>query len=129
MRRAVRGHQRGGFGLYSGRDRDRCPTKGCRGLGDRMGRNDGATGGGPATARCCARAHRVTTKPSLPHTQYHRDFARSLMISVLHLTSSFGLGGGAETNLLRLVCHMDQSRFCNTVVTMTDGISYDFLQL
>jgi glycosyltransferase involved in cell wall biosynthesis len=41
------------------------------------------------------------------------------MINVLHLTSSFGLGG-AETNLLRLVCHMDRSRFRNTIVTMTD---------
>ena len=44
------------------------------------------------------------------------------MINVLHLTSSFGLSGGAETNLLRLVCHMDRSRFRNTVVTMTDLI-------
>ena len=44
------------------------------------------------------------------------------MINVLHLTSSFGLSGGAETNLLRLVCHMDKSRFRNTVVTMTDLI-------
>lgn len=42
------------------------------------------------------------------------------MTSVLHLTSSFGLSGGAETNLLRLVCHMDRSRFRNTVVTMID---------
>lgn len=42
------------------------------------------------------------------------------MINVLHLTASFGLSGGAETNLLRLVCHMDRSRFRNTVVTMTD---------
>src|ERR1700720_2263968 len=44
------------------------------------------------------------------------------MINVLHLTSSFGLSGGAETNLLRLVCNMDRSRFSNTVVTMTDLI-------
>ena len=44
------------------------------------------------------------------------------MINVLHLTASFGLSGGAETNLLRLVCHMDRSRFRNTVVTMTDLI-------
>src|SRR6266404_2071303 len=42
------------------------------------------------------------------------------MINVLHLTSSFGLSGGAETNLLRLACHMDRSRFRNTVVTMID---------
>src|SRR5437879_2266363 len=42
------------------------------------------------------------------------------MINVLHLTSSFGLGGGAEKNLLRLVCNMDRSIFRNTVVTMTD---------
>jgi glycosyltransferase involved in cell wall biosynthesis len=45
------------------------------------------------------------------------------MINVLHLTSSFGLGGGAEKNLLRLVCHMDRSAFHNTVVTMTDIIA------
>ena len=44
------------------------------------------------------------------------------MINVLHLTSSFGLSGGAETNLLRLVCHMEKSRFRNTVVTMTELI-------
>lgn len=44
------------------------------------------------------------------------------MIDVVHLTASFGLSGGAETNLLRLVCHMDRSRFRNTVVTMTDLI-------
>jgi hypothetical protein len=44
------------------------------------------------------------------------------MINVLHLTSSFGLVGGAENNLLRLVCHMDRSRFRNTIVTMTDLI-------
>ena len=50
------------------------------------------------------------------------------MISVLHLTSSFGLGGGAETNLLRLVCHMDRSRFRNAIVTMTDGIGHDLLR-
>jgi glycosyltransferase involved in cell wall biosynthesis len=42
------------------------------------------------------------------------------MINILHLTASFGLSGGAETNLLRLVCNMDRSRFRNTVVTMTD---------
>jgi glycosyltransferase involved in cell wall biosynthesis len=45
------------------------------------------------------------------------------MINVLHLTSSFGLGGGAEKNLLRLVCNMDRSTFHNTVVTMTDIIA------
>ena len=45
------------------------------------------------------------------------------MINVLHLTSSFGLGGGAEKNLLRLVCNMDRSAFHNTVVTMTDIIA------
>jgi glycosyltransferase involved in cell wall biosynthesis len=52
------------------------------------------------------------------------------MISVLHLTSSFGFGGGAEKNLLRLVCNMDRSRFRNTVVTMTDLMTrdFDFLQ-
>jgi glycosyltransferase involved in cell wall biosynthesis len=44
------------------------------------------------------------------------------MIRILHLTSSFGLSGGAETNLLRLVCSMDSSRFRNTVATMTDLI-------
>jgi len=44
------------------------------------------------------------------------------MINVLHLTSSFGLSGGAETNLLRLVCNMDRTRFRNTVVTMTNVI-------
>ncbi len=50
------------------------------------------------------------------------------MISVLHLTSSFGLGGGAETNLVRLVGHMDRSRLHNVVVTMTDGIGHDLLR-
>src|ERR1700730_54378 len=44
------------------------------------------------------------------------------MINILHLTSSFGLVGGAESNLLRLVCHMARSRFRNTVITMTDLI-------
>ena len=39
------------------------------------------------------------------------------MIKVLHLITSFGLGG-AEVNLWRLVCNMDRSRFSNTVVTM-----------
>jgi hypothetical protein len=39
------------------------------------------------------------------------------MIRVLHLITSFGLGG-AEVNLWRLVCNMDKSRFSNTVVTM-----------
>jgi glycosyltransferase involved in cell wall biosynthesis len=43
------------------------------------------------------------------------------MIKVLHLITTLGLsGGGAEANLLRLVRHMDRSRFRNTVVTMTD---------
>jgi glycosyltransferase involved in cell wall biosynthesis len=42
------------------------------------------------------------------------------MMRVLHLTTSFGFGG-AETNLLRLVCGMDSSRFANTVVSMTDA--------
>lgn len=42
------------------------------------------------------------------------------MTRVLHLITSFGLGG-AETNLLRLVCHMDSSRFSNTVVALTDA--------
>jgi glycosyltransferase involved in cell wall biosynthesis len=42
------------------------------------------------------------------------------MTRVLHLITSFGLGG-AETNLFRLVSHMDCSRFSNTVVTMTDA--------
>lgn len=40
------------------------------------------------------------------------------MIKILHLITSFGLGG-AETNLWRLACHMDRSRFANVVVTMT----------
>ena len=48
------------------------------------------------------------------------------MISVLHLTSSFGLGGGAETNLARLVCNMESSRFRDTVVTMTDVPTRDY---
>jgi glycosyltransferase involved in cell wall biosynthesis len=48
------------------------------------------------------------------------------MINVLHLTSSFGLGGGAERNLLRLVCNMDRSRFQNTVVTMTAIMARDY---
>ena len=39
------------------------------------------------------------------------------MIKVLHLITSFGLGG-AEVNLWRLACNMDPSRFSNTVVTM-----------
>jgi len=42
------------------------------------------------------------------------------MISVLHLTTSLGLAG-AEMSLARLVCHMDRSRFRNTVVSMTDA--------
>jgi glycosyltransferase involved in cell wall biosynthesis len=50
------------------------------------------------------------------------------MITVLHLTSSFGLGGGAEINLSRLVCRMDRSRFRNVVVTMTEGVGYSSLQ-
>ena len=50
------------------------------------------------------------------------------MITVLHLTSSFGLGGGAEINLSRLVCRMDRSRFRNVVVTMTEGVGYNSLQ-
>lgn len=45
------------------------------------------------------------------------------MINVVHLTSSFGQSGGTEVNLLRLVCHMDKSRFRNSVVTMTDLIT------
>ena len=61
-------------------------------------------------------------EPNCFSTQDLRDFAGPAMINVLHLTSSFGLSGGAETNLLRLVCHMDRSRFRNTVVTMTDLI-------
>ena len=47
------------------------------------------------------------------------------MIKVLHLTSSFGFGGGAETNLLRLVSRMDRARFRNTIVTMTVGVNHD----
>ena len=50
------------------------------------------------------------------------------MIKVLHLTSSFSLSGGAEADLSRLVSHMDPSRFSNTIVTMTEGISYDLLR-
>ena len=42
------------------------------------------------------------------------------MINVMHLTSSFGEAGGTEVNLLRLVCHMEKSRFCNSIVTMTE---------
>jgi len=41
------------------------------------------------------------------------------VIKVLHLITSFGLGG-AETNLWRLACRMDRSRFSNTIVTMRD---------
>ena len=44
------------------------------------------------------------------------------MINVMHLTSSFGQSGGTEANLLRLVCHMEKSRFCNCIVTMTEMI-------
>jgi glycosyltransferase involved in cell wall biosynthesis len=50
------------------------------------------------------------------------------MIKVLHLTSSFSLSGGAEANLLRLVSHMDRDRFCNMIVTMTEGVNYDLLR-
>jgi glycosyltransferase involved in cell wall biosynthesis len=39
------------------------------------------------------------------------------MIKVLHLITSFGLGG-AEGNLARLVSHMDRTRFFNQVVVM-----------
>ena len=45
------------------------------------------------------------------------------MINVMHLTSSFGQSGGTEVNLLRLVCHMEKSRFCNSIVTMTEVIA------
>ena len=48
------------------------------------------------------------------------------MINVLHLTSSFGLGGGAETNLARLVGNMESCCFRNTVVTMTDVPTRDY---
>lgn len=41
------------------------------------------------------------------------------MIKILHLITSFGLGG-SETNLWQLASHMDGSRFANTIVTMTD---------
>jgi len=44
------------------------------------------------------------------------------MINVMHLTSSFGQSGGTEVNLLRLVCHMEKPRFCNSIVTMTEVI-------
>lgn len=52
------------------------------------------------------------------------------MIKILHLITSFGLGG-TETNLLRLACHMDRSRFDNTIVTMVDvpGAERGALQL
>ena len=50
------------------------------------------------------------------------------MIHVLHLISSFGLGGGSEPNLLRVVRQMDKSRFRNTVVTMTEGVGYERLR-
>ncbi len=46
------------------------------------------------------------------------------MIEIIHLTSSFGLGGGAEANLLRLVSNMDRARFRNTIVTMTEGVQH-----
>ncbi len=49
------------------------------------------------------------------------------MIKILHLTSSFGLGGGAEANLLRLVSNMDRARFRNTIVTMTEGVQHESL--
>lgn len=49
------------------------------------------------------------------------------MKTVLHLTSSFGLGGGAEANLVRLVSHMDGSRFRSAVVTMTEGVGHQSL--
>jgi glycosyltransferase involved in cell wall biosynthesis len=50
------------------------------------------------------------------------------MIKVLHFTSSFGLSGGAEANLLRLVSHMDRDRFCNMIVTMTEGVNFDLVR-
>ncbi len=40
-----------------------------------------------------------------------------MRINVLHVTTSFGLGG-AEGNLARLVCNMDRARFENAVVAM-----------
>jgi glycosyltransferase involved in cell wall biosynthesis len=46
------------------------------------------------------------------------------MIKIVHLITSFGLGG-SETNLWQLVCHMDNSRFSNTIVTMTDVAMLD----
>jgi len=50
------------------------------------------------------------------------------MIKVLHFTSSFGLSGGAEANLLRLVSHMDRDRFSNMIVTMTEGVNFDLVR-
>ena len=50
------------------------------------------------------------------------------MIHVLHLISSFGLGGGSEPNLLRVVRRMDKLRFRNTIVTMTEGVGYEGLR-
>jgi len=50
------------------------------------------------------------------------------MIKVLHLTSSFGLVGGAEADLSRLASHMDPGRFRNTIVTMTEGAHYDLVR-
>lgn len=43
------------------------------------------------------------------------------MIKVLHLTTSFGVGG-AEGNLARLVCNMDKARFSNTIVAMNQRL-------
>src|SRR6266851_3328295 len=58
-----------------------------------------------------------------------RDIAAPTMIHVLHLISSFGLGGGSEPNLVRVVRQMDKSRFRNTIVTMTEAVDYQRLRL
>jgi glycosyltransferase involved in cell wall biosynthesis len=51
--------------------------------------------------------------------KYVRSIVPRTMIKVLHLITSFGLGG-SETNLLQIASQMDRSRFSNSIVTMTD---------